>query len=109
MKIIADANIPFVEACFSSVGEVTTLPQDQITAEAIKDADALLVRSYTKVNSELLANSKVSFAATSTIGVDHIDQAYLKERGIAFTAAPESAVPTGGPPAAPSSLKPCAK
>ncbi len=90
MKIIADANIPAVEACFSSVGEVTTLPQDQITAEAVKDADALLVRSYTKVNADLLAESNLSFAATSTIGVDHIDQAYLKKRGIAFSAAPGS-------------------
>ena len=90
MKIIADTNIPFVEDCFSSIGDVTTIPGRDITAGIVKDADILLVRSITKVNADLLDGSSVKFVATATIGVDHIDQDYLASRGIGFAYAPGS-------------------
>ena len=41
MKIIADANIPFVEECFSSFGDVTAMPSGEIGADAVRDADIL--------------------------------------------------------------------
>ena len=90
MKIVADTNIPFVEECFSSVGQVTLMPGREMTAEAIADADALLVRSVTEVNEQLLAGSKVKFVGTATIGFEHIDNDYLERNGIGFASAPGS-------------------
>ena len=90
MKIIADENIPYVKKCFSSVGEVTTISGRAITAETVKDADALLVRSITKVDEKLLADSSVEFVATATIGTEHIEQNYLLKKNIGFASAPGS-------------------
>ena len=90
MKIIADANIPFVKDCFSSIGAVEVFPSRQITREMLGDAECLLVRSVTKVGSELLAGSKVRFVGTATIGFDHIDIEYLMKNNIGFASAPGS-------------------
>ncbi len=90
MKIIADENIPFVKECFSSIGEVEVCSGREIDAESVADADVLLVRSITKVGAELLEGSRVKFAATATIGTEHIDLGYLDEKGIVFAYAPGS-------------------
>jgi len=90
VKIIADENIPFVKECFSSIGEVEVCSGRDINAESVADADVLLVRSITKVGSELLEGSRVKFAATATIGTEHIDLGYLDEKGIGFAYAPGS-------------------
>jgi len=90
MKIVADANIPFVKECFSSLGDVEVIVGRGLKSEQLADADCLLVRSVTKVNEELLAASKVKFVATATIGTEHIDDQYLASRGIGFAAAPGS-------------------
>lgn len=90
MKIIADANIPFVAECFSSIGDVTVIGGRQITPSVVVDADVLMVRSITPVGAELLAGSKVRFVASATIGVDHIDADYLRQNNIGFASAPGS-------------------
>ena len=90
MKIVADANIPLLADAFGPLGEVTALPADCITPEAVHGADALLVRSVTKVGAPLLEGSRIRFVATATIGVDHIDEAYLASKGIGFAYAPGS-------------------
>jgi erythronate-4-phosphate dehydrogenase len=90
VKIIADRNIPFVAECFSSIGEVEVVPGREMTADIVRDADALLVRSVTRVDSELLAGSKIRFVATATIGFDHIDIEYLAKNNIGFASAPGS-------------------
>lgn len=88
MKIIADVNIPYVEECFSSIGDVVLSPGRGINAALVADADVLLVRSITKVNEELLKGGKVKFVATATIGFEHIDRAYLSANDIGFGYAP---------------------
>ncbi len=90
MKIIADANIPFVAECFSSIGEVKIIGGREITPGIISDADVLLVRSITPVGADLLADSKVRFVATATIGFDHIDVDFLRRNNIGFASAPGS-------------------
>ena len=87
MKIIADENIPFVREIFSSLGQVTCHPGRQLTAELLAGAQALLVRSVTRVDEKLLAGSPIRFVGTATIGTDHIDQSFLQDRGITFTSA----------------------
>jgi erythronate-4-phosphate dehydrogenase len=90
MKIIADANIPFVKECFSSVGEVEVFPGRAITRDVVSNAECLLVRSVTKVTPDLLAGSRVRFVGTATIGFDHIDTEYLAKNNIDFASAPGS-------------------
>ena len=90
MKIVADANIPFVQECFSSIGEVQVIDGREITPDIVSDADILLVRSITPVGADLLGNSKVRFVATATIGFDHIDIDFLQQNNIGFASAPGS-------------------
>ncbi|UVK76955.1 MAG: erythronate-4-phosphate dehydrogenase [Sodalis sp. Fle] len=51
-------------------------------------ADALMVRSVTRVDSALLDGSRIKFVGTATAGTDHIDQDWLAKVGIGFSAAP---------------------
>ncbi|MGE6605131.1 4-phosphoerythronate dehydrogenase PdxB [Halomonas sp. NPDC076908] len=88
MKLVIDANIPAADACFGSLGTLIRVPGREITAAHLQDADALIVRSITQVNDALFANSRLSFVGTCTIGTDHIDQAALARRNIAFASAP---------------------
>jgi erythronate-4-phosphate dehydrogenase len=87
MKIIADENIPLVGEAFGPMGEVVAVPADAIRPLLVRDAQALLVRSVTPVGPALLDGSAVRFVATATIGVDHIDQEYLRRHGIGFSSA----------------------
>ena len=50
----------------------------------VRDADALVIRTRTRCNRELLEGSKVKFIATATIGFDHIDVDYCDEAGIVW-------------------------
>ncbi len=89
MNIYIDENIPYAEAFFTDLGNLHFFPGRTVTAEQLEDADVLLVRSITQVNEQLLSlNSSLKFVGTATIGTDHIDQSYLKKRGIKFSSAP---------------------
>ncbi len=90
MHILVDENIPQGREVFSAYGTVTTFHGRRLTAADVRasGAEALLVRSITKVNADLLDGSNIRFVGTATIGVDHIDQAYLKAHGLGFSAAP---------------------
>ncbi len=88
MKLVVDANIPAAERCFGHFGKLIRVPGREINAAHLQDADALIVRSITQVNDQLLADSPVRFVGTCTIGTDHIDQAALAQRDIAFASAP---------------------
>lgn len=90
MKIVADAGIRFVREYFSSIGEVKMVPGLDITPAVVRDADALIVRTITRVDGQLLAGSRLSFAATSTTGFDHLDLNYLREHNIGFAWGPGS-------------------
>lgn len=70
------------------LGNLVSLPGREINAETIRDADALLVRSVTTVNSELLKDSSISFVGTATSGIDHVDLDYLRQNRIHFAYAP---------------------
>jgi erythronate-4-phosphate dehydrogenase len=90
MHILVDENIPQGREVFSAYGTVSTFHGRKLTAAEVRTsgADALLVRSITKVNADLLSGSNVKFVGTATIGVDHIDQDYLRAHNIGFSAAP---------------------
>ncbi|MDT8428603.1 MAG: 4-phosphoerythronate dehydrogenase [Pseudomonadales bacterium] len=83
MRIVADEGIVAVDSYFSAFGELITLPGRQISAADVRDADALLVRSITRVDRALLEHSRVRFVATATSGTDHLDMEWLRQAGIA--------------------------
>ncbi|OZY58651.1 4-phosphoerythronate dehydrogenase [Pseudomonas lundensis] len=88
MLIVADENIPLIEAFFASFGEIRRLPGRQITRADVHDADVLLVRSVTRVDRELLEGSAVRFVGTCTIGTDHLALDYFEQAGIQWSSAP---------------------
>ncbi len=88
MRILADENIPLVEAFFGSHGDIRRLPGRGIDRAALGDAEVLLVRSVTDVSRALLEGSQVRFVGTCTIGTDHLDLDYFAEAGIAWSSAP---------------------
>lgn len=90
VRIVADENIPYVKEGFSDLGDLTIVPGRSMTRDIVRDAQVLLVRSVTKVNRDLLEGTRVRFVATATIGEDHLDKAYLEERGIGWASAPGS-------------------
>lgn len=88
MKIVIDDKIPYIKGALEPFAEVVYLPGNKTTYEIAKDADALITRTRTKCNRQLLEGSKVSFIASATIGFDHIDTEYCKQAGIEWTNAP---------------------
>ena len=88
MKIVVDENMPLSDAFFNGFGSVVHKAGRLITRDDLLDADALFVRSITKVDQRLLDGTRVGFVGTATIGVDHIDRGYLKEQGITYASAP---------------------
>jgi len=88
MRLLADENIPLLDPFFASFGEIRRLPGRGIDRAAVADADALLVRSVTRVDRALLEGSAVKFVGTCTIGTDHLDLDYFAEAGIAWSSAP---------------------
>lgn len=88
MRILADENIPLVDAFFGGFGEICRQPGRAFTPEALAAADVLLVRSVTPVNAGLLAGTPVRFVGTCTIGTDHLDLDYLAGADIAWASAP---------------------
>ena len=87
-QVVIDKGIPFLEGVFPPEIEVLHLSPEDITPEAVRYADALFVRTRTRINKELLHGSNVRFVATATIGFDHIDQDYCREAGIHWVSCP---------------------
>ncbi len=90
MNIICASSLALGREIFSTLGQVTVVPERDINAGVVQDADALIVRSKVQVNQALLGGSRVSFVATATAGTDHLDIPWLEEQGIAWSAAPGS-------------------
>lgn len=89
MKVVVDNKIPFIKEAIEKIADqVVYLPGKEFTPSAVKDADALIIRTRTRCNRELLQGSRVKFIATATIGFDHIDTEYCREAGITWTNAP---------------------
>ena len=89
MKIIVDNKIPYIQKAIERIAdEVVYIPGKDFTPELVRDADALIIRTRTHCNRELLEGSQVKFIATATIGFDHIDTEYCRKAGITWTNAP---------------------
>ncbi len=87
-RVIADANIPFLTELLGDSVELIRLAPTDITAETMREADALITRTRTRCDARLLDGSRCRFIATATIGTDHIDFPYCASRGITVASAP---------------------
>lgn len=88
MKILADAHIPYLKGVIEHFGEVEYLPGNLFSHEAITDKDALFVRTVTRFDEKILANTEVKLICSATIGYDHIDTQYCSANNIAWRTAP---------------------
>ncbi|EKU90751.1 4-phosphoerythronate dehydrogenase PdxB [Bacteroides oleiciplenus] len=89
MKVIVDNKIPFIKEAIEKIAdEVVYVTGKDFTPAIVKDADALIIRTRTHCNRELLEGSRVRFIATATIGFDHIDTEYCRQAGIVWKNAP---------------------
>lgn len=86
-KIVADQQIPFLIDYFGQCGELIARPGRAISADDVKDADVLLVRSITHVDEKLLAGSRVKFVGSITAGADHLDKQWLEANHVAWSVA----------------------
>ena len=88
MKIVADDKISFLKGVLEPYSNVRYLPGFLITNKEIRDADAIIIRTRTKCNKELLEGTSVKFIAAASIGYDHIDTEYCRKHKIIWTNAP---------------------
>lgn len=88
VKIVIDDKIPYIRGAFEQVCDVVYLPGSQISAVDLMAADAIVTRTRTLCDEQLLGGSLVKFVASATIGYDHIDTHYCDSKGIGWTNAP---------------------
>ncbi|MDR1653923.1 MAG: 4-phosphoerythronate dehydrogenase [Prevotellaceae bacterium] len=88
MRIIIDSKIPFIQGALDEVAQVEYLSPEKITNDAVRSADALIIRTRTRCDERLLAGTKVRFIASATAGFDHIDTQYCKNHNIHWANAP---------------------
>ena len=85
MKIVADENLAFTEYFFAEFGDIHQAAGRSLSHDDVKDAAALLVRSVTKVNAQLIENTPLKFVGIATIGTDHLDISAIEAQQIAWS------------------------
>jgi len=92
INIAADSQIPEIENWLTNFFDAHYLLKyfnsDSISAIDLKNTDALLVRSTLSVNQKLCEGTKISYVASATSGVNHLDIDYLDSKGISWSYAP---------------------
>jgi len=85
MKIIADENLAFTDYFFAEFAEIQHKAGRTLTNADVENADGLLVRSVTKVNHDLIDQTKIKFVGSATIGTDHLDIQALEQKHIRWS------------------------
>lgn len=94
MHIVADNKIPYLQGQAERLGTVVYKDGAEISADDLRNADALIIRTRTRCNRQLLEGSNVRFIATATIGHDHLDKDFLAKAGIAWSNCPGCNAPS---------------
>ncbi len=85
--IVVDDAIPWAAEALGQLGTVIPVPGRAIDRAHVESADALIVRTVTRVDAALVADTRLRFVGTATAGVDHVDVDALVARGIRFASA----------------------
>lgn len=88
MKIVIDSHIPFIKGVLEPYAKVEYAEGSSIGRGILTDADAMIIRTRTSCNAELLTGSPVKFIGTASIGTDHIDLDWCRAEGIECASAP---------------------
>lgn len=86
-RVVVDADIPYIKGVLESCADVRYIKGNLISRTDVIDADALIVRTRTHCNRDLLEGTAVKFIATATIGFDHVDMDYCAGAGITLATA----------------------
>ena len=81
-KVVIDSAIWVTPRLSAIPIELVPIRGTEIAAADLKDADALLTRTVTRIDANLLHDSPITFVGTASAGTDHIDTQYLSKRGI---------------------------
>ena len=87
LRLLCDENITGLEAIAPHC-DLRRMAGRSMSREHLEDADALWVRSVTRVDAALLEGTPVRFVGTATAGIEHVDRDYLASRDIEFCSAP---------------------
>ena len=88
IKIVADDKIPFLKGVLEPFAEIEYFPGKEISREKVKNTDAIIIRTRTNCNMELLEGTNIKLITTATIGYDHIDTSYCDANNIKWLNAP---------------------
>lgn len=88
LNILIEENVPFVRGLLDEYANVRYLAPDEFTPRNVADADAMIVRTRTRCDRDLLDKSRCKLIATATIGTDHIDLPFCASRSITVVNAP---------------------
>ena len=87
MIIAVDRALPYWKEMFSDLGEVRPFTGNELHPETLRDVGALVVRTVTPVDADLLEGSAVRFVGAASAGMDHADHDYLRRKEIYFCSA----------------------
>lgn len=91
MRLVVDDQVERAAEAFDVPGvELVLIESRRIDRDAVRDADALVVRSTRCVDAALVRDTRLRFVGSATVGVDHVDEGALRDHAIAFAAAPGS-------------------
>lgn len=88
MKIVADRDIPGLSQTFGRHGDIVLVDGRNLSRTDLEGAQALIIRSVTRVDAALLTGSSIGFVGTTTIGTDHMDTSWLRQNDIRWANAP---------------------
>ena len=92
IKISADSQIPEIEnhleEYFNAEFSLKLFSSDKLSNNDLEDIDILIVRSTLLVNQSLCEGTRISYVASATAGIDHLDIPYLESQNIGWSYAP---------------------
>lgn len=88
LKILVDENIMYANHLFNNTGKVVPFKGRALSKSDLMSADALIIRSVTKIDSSLLDGTPIKFIGSITSGIDHVDKQFLTKSGIKFVSTP---------------------
>lgn len=88
IRLVADKNIPYIKGLLDPYATIKYLEPEEVTPALLRETDGLIIRTRNICSREVLEKSEVKLIATATIGTDHIDTEYCRERSITVVNAP---------------------
>lgn len=82
MKVVIDSEVPFIKDVFEPFAEVVYIEGENISRSDLVDADALICRTRTICNEDLLLGTAVQIIATPTVSTSNVDTQFCEEHGI---------------------------